>query len=360
MTEPSAPSPSVSASDAFLAPDAALHSDAPAVMESATGLLDAALAPVADDLKSLSQTMLQLLPLESRSSQTIAAHIFAAGGKRIRPALFFLSSRVAEYKGPFQMSMAAVCEFVHTASLLHDDVVDSSTLRRNKPTANSIWGDESAVLVGDLIYSRASELMAETGKLEIVRSFAAAIRLMSEGELLQLDNIFDSSLTEERYLDVIHKKTAALIAAACQAPAILAERSSAEIAALSEFGRAVGMTFQIVDDCLDYMRSVDEIGKPVLADLAQGKITMPLILLLRSASPADAQFIRELCRQEQHSDQDLQRVHNLLETHRAIDLALERAASFSNKALSALKIFPDSPARQDLEAIVGYLSLRLN
>lgn len=321
-------------------------------------LLETALAPVSGDLAELSQRLISYLPVHSSSAKQIAEHIFNAGGKRIRPALFFLGARLFDCGKEDRFAMAAVCEFVHTASLLHDDVVDSSTLRRNRPTANSIWGDEAAVLVGDLIYARASELMAETGKLEIVKSFAEAIRLMSEGELLQLENVFDAELTQDRYLDVVYKKTAVLIASACKAAGILAGAAENQVQALATYGAAVGMTFQIVDDCLDYMTTTEQLGKPMLADLAQGKVTLPLIHLLRAVSPDQRSFLTNLCQQANQSESEIEQLRELMDNHNALESSFELARSYSAKALEALTIFPDSQARKDLESIVGYLVLR--
>ena len=321
-------------------------------------LLETAFAPVSHDLDELSHRLPSYLPVHSASARLISEHLFGAGGKRIRPALLMMCARLFEKPSEHYFPMAAVCEFVHTASLLHDDVVDNSTLRRNRPTANSVWGDESAVLVGDLIYARASELMADTGKLAIVRSFAEAIRLMSEGELLQLENIFDAALSEDRYLDVVFKKTAVLIAAACQASAILADAPQTQIEALAVYGTSVGMTFQIVDDCLDYVNASDKLGKPVLADLSQGKVTLPLIHLLRDASESEKEFLGELFKKTSHTPEENQRVQDLMMKHGSVDSALKLAQSYSTKAQGALGIFPVSQARQDLEAIVGYLMLR--
>lgn len=321
-------------------------------------LLETALAPVATELAELNSRIMGYLPVHSKSAKQISEHIFTAGGKRIRPALFLMTAKLFKQDNAHTYSMAAVCEFVHTASLLHDDVVDNSTLRRNRPTANSIWGDESAVLVGDLIYARASELMADTGKLAIVKNFAEAIRLMSEGELLQLENVFDANLTEDRYLDVVFKKTAVLIASACKAAGILADASEEQVTALGTYGTAVGMTFQIVDDCLDYMTSTEHLGKPMFADLAQGKVTLPLIHLLRAVSPEERQYLSELCQRTKQSPEEIQKVRDLMSTHKALESSLELAHAFSEKALDALKQFPDSVAKTNLQAIVGFLALR--
>ena len=259
------------------------------------------------------------------------------------------------------MPMAAVCEFIHTASLLHDDVVDDSTLRRNRPTANTIWGSAASVLVGDLIYSRASELMAATGNVDVVDTFARSIRLMSEGELLQLENVFSIHMSESDYFSVISNKTAALIAATCSAPAMLAGCTIDQIQRLALYGEKVGLAFQIIDDLLDYFAKADELGKPVGADFMNGRITLPLIYLMQVANPTDkAELIRiysDVTPANKRAE-DLQFVMDCVTRYETAHRALEKARQLSSEAIACLSVFPESPARNNMTRVAEALMLR--
>jgi octaprenyl-diphosphate synthase len=323
-------------------------------------LIDEALLPVAGELESLGPELLRLLECNTVSGNHILDHVLAGGGKRIRPALYFLASRMVGYKGPHLFPMSAVCEYVHTASLLHDDVIDSSTIRRGKPTPNSIWGDEAAVLVGDLIYARASELMAETGSLQIVSMFARAIRLMSDGELLQLEHLYNPAMPEEIYFKIIEQKTAVLLAAACKAPAVLAGASTADCHALSEFGRCLGFAFQLLDDALDYAGTDSIFGKKTLADFPEGKITLPIILLKSLATPAEWSFVEELIHEERVSEASMLRVLALVEFYDTAGKTLEVASDWTDRALVALSQFPNNSARHDLENLANRLLVRFS
>ncbi len=323
-------------------------------------LIDEALLPVAGELEGLGPELLRLLECNTVSGNHILNHVLAGGGKRIRPALYFFASRMVGYGGAHLIPMAAVCEYVHTASLLHDDVIDSSAIRRGKPTPNSIWGDEAAVLVGDLIYARASELMAETGSLQIVSMFARAIRLMSDGELLQLEHLYNPVMSEEVYLKIIEQKTAVLLAAACKAPAVLAGVSLADCEALSEFGRCLGFAFQLLDDALDYAGTESVFGKKTLSDLPEGKITLPIILLKSLATPAEWGFVEGLIHEERVSEASMSRVLALVETYDTAGKTLEAASNWTDRALVALAHFPNNSARHDLENLANRLLVRFS
>ena len=323
-------------------------------------MIDAALTPVADQLRSLSPHLTSLLMAQTASGKHIIEHVLSGGGKRIRPALYFFVSRLVDYSGDQLMPMAAVCEYVHTASLLHDDVIDNSTLRRGKPTPNKIWGDESAVLVGDLIYSRASELMAETGSLEIVSLFARAIRLMSEGELEQLEHLFNPAMPMSAYLNIIENKTAVLLAAVCRAPAILADAPKEARENLSEFGRCLGYAFQLLDDALDYAGNDLVFGKNTLVDLPEGKVTLPIILLKKFTTPNEWSFVESLINNEEISKDAMQKVLDLVNQYDTAGKTLEAASEWTDRALKALARFPVSPARNDLEKLACRLLMRFN
>lgn len=323
-------------------------------------LVAAALDPVAADLQELNACIGSLTGAETRTARDVIDHVFGNGGKRIRPALFFFAARLLNYRGEHRLSMAAVCEFVHTASLLHDDVIDNSTLRRNKPTANRIWGDEASVLTGDLIYARASEMMADTGSLEIVSMFARAIRLMSEGELLQLEHLYNPEISEGEYFQILENKTAVLLSAACKAPAVLAGASAAECEALSVFGRAVGYAFQLMDDALDYAGTDQAFGKKTLADLPEGKVTFPIMLLREQATPDEWSKIAQMIYSTKISSADMKDILALVDRYDTAGQTLARAELWTNVALNALEEFAPSSARDDLKRLANSLLMRIN
>ncbi len=332
----------------------------PLASDPVASIIAHALAPVADDLRELNARLVDFVPAETASAKAILRHVFSGGGKRIRPALFFMSCRLLGYQGPHYYSIAAVTEFVHTASLLHDDVVDHSTIRRGKPTANSIYGDESSVLVGDLVYSTASEMMAATGDMEIVKTFAEAIRLMSDGELLQLESLFKADLPEETYLRILECKTAILIAAACKSAALLAKAPTPVKEALAQFGYGVGMAFQLIDDALDYLGSEDQVGKSTLADLPEGKVTMPVLLLMKVANPTDVDVVRQTLALDPIPPEAAQKVSRLVARYDTANATIERAQHYTQLAMDALHSFPTSPERDALENLASKLLLRFH
>lgn len=238
-------------------------------------------------LKELEPLLAGYLRVPNEPTNQLIEHVFQAGGKRIRPALFFLCARLCGYHGEQLLPMASVCEYIHTASLLHDDVIDNSTLRRNRATANSIWGDETAVLAGDLIYAAACRLMVKTRDLRIVDMFAECIRFMSEAEMFQLDLLWKLDITREEYERVVLGKTATLFEASTRCPALLAGVPESIADLFGEYGRCLGFAYQIADDCLDYVGEGAALGKAVVADFAEGKLTLPLIYALQKESSAN-------------------------------------------------------------------------
>lgn len=323
-------------------------------------LLAQALEPVAEDLAALKKLLPQYIPAQTQSAQEIIAHVFSAGGKHIRPALYLMACQLMAYRGPHLLPIAAVCEYVHTASLLHDDVVDNSSQRRNKPTANKLWGDASAVLVGDLIYATASELMAQTGKLEIVTSFAAAIRQMSEGELLQLENILHLDLSEEVYFRILSGKTATLMGACCRAAAILSEASLAQRQALEDFGHYLGLAFQLIDDALDYTGMEQIFGKRPFADLHEGKITLPVILLKKCANDEEKTYLSQAFHKQGLHDEDIGLISGLVQKYKTAHQTMARANEFTRRALQALTLhFEPSCHRLHLESLAQSLLYRM-
>lgn len=323
-------------------------------------MVEEALLPVVDDLKALNERILSYIPVQTDSARLVLDHVFGSGGKRIRPALFFMAARMLGYRGDHYYPIAAVTELVHTASLLHDDVVDNSTLRRNKPTANSVYGDETSVLVGDLIYSTASEMMAATGNMEIVKTFARAIRLMSDGELLQLESLFENGLNESRYLRILECKTAILIEAACKSAGLLAGAPRTQIDALARFGHDVGMAFQLIDDALDYSGASSLLGKDTLNDLAEGKVTMPVILLMSMATPVEVARLEHCLAKGEIDAATIHEVAKLVDKYDTAALTVERAHVYTRSAMEALGSFPPSRDRDVLENLANRLLFRFN
>ncbi len=235
-----------------------------------------ALERIADGLAQVERAMREQLASESELIALLGDHVLLAGGKRIRPALLLLVAELCGYTGPRRIQVAAAVELLHTATLLHDDVVDFAHLRRGRPSANALWDNRRAVLVGDFFYARASAMIVEDGDLDILLTFAETIRAMAEGELLQLQYSFDPTVTEAHYYSVIERKSAALLSAACDAGAILGGVTRAERRNLSEFGRELGLAFQLRDDALDYQGGEADLGKSPYTDLREGKVTLPL------------------------------------------------------------------------------------
>ncbi|MDE3269703.1 MAG: polyprenyl synthetase family protein [Pseudomonadota bacterium] len=286
-------------------------------------------------------------------------YVFANEGKKFRPSLFFFLCKLLGYQGKHLLPMAAVSEYVHTASLLHDDVVDSSTLRRCQPTVHSKWGDRTSILVGDLIYAHASELMAATGSLEIVKSYAHAIKRMSEGELLQLDNLFRLDMEQGLYLQVISYKTAELLAATCMSAAILAmhdDGSADQRQTCYRFGYNIGIAFQLVDDALDY--SSKEMDKDRLADFANGRVTMPMILLYQRGDAETKTFLRHAASQSPIKHADLVEIKKLAHAHNTVKSTVELAHNHTAQAIELLSVFPSSPAKASLIKLVKMLMTR--
>jgi octaprenyl-diphosphate synthase len=288
----------------------------------------------------------------------LAAHLVASGGKRLRPLLTLAAAKLCGYEGERQVKLAACVEFIHTATLLHDDVVDESLLRRGAASANAVFGNKASVLVGDFLFARAFELMVEDGSLEVLRILCGASATIAEGEVLQLTTQNDLSTTEQKYFDVIRGKTAALFAAACEVGAVIAGRGAAECAALAQFGMDLGMAFQLVDDALDYAADQAELGKTVGDDFREGKFTYPVLLAFEAANDEEREFwLRTVERAEQNED-DLQTAFALIKKHNATAGTVERANQFISSACAALDIFGPGEMRGVLEDVARYTTAR--
>lgn len=319
------------------------------------------LRPVSEELKELTRVIPSYLPCETETSQRMVRHLFSNPGKMIRPALHLLSCRLFDYDGPHKFPIAAVCEFVHTASLLHDDVIDDSTTRRNRPTANSIWGDEAAVLMGDLIYARASELMAETQNLHVVSSFAHAIRLMSESELLQLEHSYSLRIPEDVYFRILYGKTAVLIGAACKCAGLLGGASTEQIAAIEAFGQKIGVAFQVVDDALDFLGESLVLGKAQYLDLQEGKVTLPIIFLRGFLSEDEKRLLDALYQDGVFGQTEIDLIATLVRKYKTAEATMARARQLTEEALRILReTFPANSARHELESLAHQLSVRIH
>ena len=292
---------------------------------------------VAADMEAVNQVIRQQLTSDVALVSQIAEYIIGAGGKRIRPLLVLLVANAHGYRGTHHHLLATVVEFIHTATLLHDDVVDESTMRRGRETANALFGNAASVLVGDFVYSRAFQMMVSIDDMRVMQILADATNVIAEGEVLQLLNMHDPDVTEARYLQVIRSKTAKLFEAAAELGALIAGASDAEIAAAAEYGRSLGTAFQLIDDVLDYSGNADQIGKNVGDDLREGKITLPLIHLMHHGSDAQRTLVRACIVQgdQQHFDSVLAAISGsgALDYTRA---AAERAAAQAAQAISAL------------------------
>jgi len=288
----------------------------------------------------------------------LAAHLVAAGGKRLRPLLTLAAARLCGYPADADhqrhVGLAACVEFIHTATLLHDDVVDESQLRRGLASANAVFGNKASVLVGDFLFARSFQLMTADGSLKVMAILSAASATIAEGEVLQMATQNDLSTSIDRYLEVIHGKTAALFAAACRVGAVVADQPDAEEEALDAYGTNLGMAFQLVDDALDYAADQQTLGKTVGDDFREGKITLPVLAAYSAGDEEERQFWRRVIEDSEQTDADLDRAFALIAKTDAIAQTLARAADYAQKACDALAIFPDSYLRGLLMETASY------
>lgn len=276
-------------------------------------------------------------------------YIIASGGKRIRPLLLLLCARATNYGGTEHHAMAVVIELIHTATLLHDDVVDESTTRRNQDTANELWGNAASVLVGDFLYSRAFEILVEPNSMSIMRILSKATNQIAEGEVLQLLNIRNANVSQTKYFNVIEQKTARLFEAACKIGALLSDSSEKTINSLGDFGLHLGIAFQIIDDALDYESNSTTMGKEVGDDLSEGKITLPMIYALEKTSGSENKILRDAIKTADASNID--KIINILCSVNAFEFTRKIAGNESQKALKSLKNIPDSEYRSALKLL---------
>ena len=309
---------------------------------------------VAEDLREVNRVILEHMNSDVALIPTLAGHIIASGGKRLRPMLTLAAARMCGYSGTRQISLAACIEFIHTATLLHDDVVDESALRRGSATANAVWGNKPSVLVGDFLFSRAFQLSVADGSLKVLAILANTSAVLAEGEVMQLMTSNDTETSEAAYLDVITSKTATLFAAACQFGAIVAERPAVEEEGLTNYGLNLGIAYQLVDDALDYFAREATLGKAIGDDFREGKLTLPVVLSFRRGDEEERGFWRRTMEDGEQAPGDFEHAVALMERHGAIRDTLERARHYGAMARDSLAIFPDGAAKDSLRDVVDF------
>ncbi len=311
-------------------------------------------ALVADDMTAVNALILKRMESPVALIPQLAGHVISAGGKRLRPMLTLASAKLCGYRGGRHITLATCVEFIHTATLLHDDVVDESALRRGQDSANAVWGNQASVLVGDFLFSRAFELMVEDGSVVVMGILSAASAQLAEGEVMQLMTANDTETGETAYLDVVKAKTAQLFAAACRLGAIVAERPKIEEEALDAFGMNFGTAFQLIDDVLDYSAKQATLGKTVGDDFREGKITLPVILAFRRGDQAEREFWRRTLGDLDQSDGDLNHAFGLLERHGALNDTVERARHYGAIARDSLAILKDGDIKDALNSLIDF------
>ncbi|MBK8906357.1 MAG: polyprenyl synthetase family protein [Rhodospirillales bacterium] len=311
-------------------------------------------ALVADDLRAVNQTIIERMHSPVQMIPQLAGHVVAAGGKRLRPMLTLAAAKLCGYSGRRQIGLATCVEFIHTATLLHDDVVDDSSLRRGLASANAVWGNKSSVLVGDFLFSRSFELMVEDGSLDVLRILSSASSTIAEGEVMQLLTTSDLDTDEDAYLSVIRAKTAELFAAACEIGAVVADRPPSEAAALRSYGMNFGIAFQLIDDVLDYSAAQVTLGKSIGDDFRDGKVTLPVVLAYRRGDRDEQAFWRRAIADMEQKPGDLDRAIGLLTRHDALGDAVERARTYGRAAEDAMGVFPDGAVKQVLTDLIDF------
>lgn len=309
---------------------------------------------VENDIKAVNQRIIDKMQSPVVLIPQLAGHIIAAGGKRLRPMLTLAAARLCGYSGDRHIHLAACVEFIHTATLLHDDVVDESDLRRGQDSANAVWGNQASVLVGDFLFSRAFQLMVADGSLKVLKILSGASAVIAEGEVLQLMTANDPQTTEEAYLEVIRSKTAVLFAAAARVGAVVAERPKVEEDALESFGVNLGITFQLIDDVLDYSAKQAELGKTIGDDFRDGKVTLPVLLAWRRGSAEEREFWARTLEHQDIQDGDLDHAVALMIRHNTLADSVERARHYAKIAKDALGVFPDSDVKSALLELVDF------
>lgn len=308
-------------------------------------------ASVQADFDAVNQFILNQLHSDVPLVVKIGHHIIESGGKRMRPLLALLSANALNYQGDNHIRLATVIEFLHTATLLHDDVVDSSDMRRGKTTANAKWGNEPSVLVGDFLYSRAFQILVKTQNLDVMATLSNATCIIAEGEVLQLMNVKNPNVTEEQYMDVIYGKTAKLFEASTQCGALLSTDNQALITASADYGKNLGLGFQIMDDILDYEGDAATMGKNVGDDLAEGKPTLPLIQAMKNGSDAETKLIKQAIRKG--GLEDITKIQQIVHDSGALAYCKQKANELADKAAAALTLLPQNDHTKAMETVLA-------
>lgn len=317
------------------------------------------LSPVTLELALVEERLLQDIGGDVELISKIIRYVLESGGKRVRPALLLLSAKLCGYCGGSRnIDLAVVAEYMHAATLIHDDIIDRADKRRGLPSANNAWGPQISVLAGDFLYARSIQILVTDGDLAVLQAFADATVRMIEGEVREVQMVGNLDLAYKEYLDIIMFKTAALISAACRTGALIAGRPAEEVAALTEFGLNVGIGFQLVDDALDFVAEEYRLGKPVGNDFKEGKMTFPVLHVMRTGSEADQARIRELVAQETIGESDLAEVKAIMERYGAVAATMELVRTYLKKAKTSLSIFPDSAAKRSLVLMVDFVGDR--
>ncbi|MEN6621412.1 MAG: polyprenyl synthetase family protein [Smithella sp.] len=311
-----------------------------------------------DDLEQVGKHLDRYITSEVKLIPEISHHLIDSGGKRFRPLLLLISSRLNGYSGEHRFALAAVIEFIHTASLLHDDVIDQATIRRGKTSANNIWGNAASVLVGDFLYSKAFKLLSEISDLSLLKLMSGITNTMSEGEVFQLMKCGDVDISEEEYLAIIEKKTAVLLSAACAAGAILGSAPQNKVEAIGRFGYNIGMAFQITDDTLDYIAREREFGKSIGKDLEEGKMTLPLIVSLKNATQEEKNQAGNLIINKEGNEKAIPVILDLIHKYHGIDYSLQCAEKYIKDAQALLQVFTECPEIDQLNVVAQYILSR--
>jgi octaprenyl-diphosphate synthase len=322
--------------------------------ESQPASIDRLVELTAADMARVNQTILARTGSEVTMIPEVANHLISSGGKRLRPMLTLAMAQLTGYRGEGHVKLAASVEFMHTATLLHDDVVDESEMRRGRLAARMVWGNEASVLVGDFLLGQAFKMMVEVASLRALEILSGAAAIIAEGEVMQLAAAKNTATTEDEYLTVIRAKTAELFAAACEVGPVLAGKPKAEQAACRSYGMNLGIAFQLVDDALDYGGKAAKLGKNVGDDFREGKITLPVVLSFRRGSEKERGFWRRTLEQADVRDGDLEMALKLMATHRAIEDTVGRARHYGAIAKDALALFPDAPMKDALAEAVDF------
>jgi octaprenyl-diphosphate synthase len=309
---------------------------------------------VTEDMDAINRIILDKAISDVDLIPELAHHLIDSGGKRLRPMLTLAASRLCGYHGNGHIRVAAAVEFMHTATLLHDDVVDESSLRRGKETARVIWGNQASVLVGDFLLGQAFRTLVDVGSLPVLKILSNAAAVIAEGEVMQLAAAKNTSTTEDEYLAIINAKTAALFSAAAEVGAAIVDRPGPEQTALKSYGRNLGLAFQLVDDALDYSGDSAHLGKAIGDDFREGKITLPVILSFRRGSDSERAFWTKTLVEGNIEPNDIEQAVELMKRHKAIEATLERARSYGTIAQDALAIFPDCPEKAAMEQVIAF------